>query len=196
MKDLPDFSPLPSPLGAIIDLREAGDGRILIGNQTKRVEELSAAIEEALESTSIDIKLLEKIRGRVMFARSLCFGRFAGVALRALNASIGGGSFQVGRGAVRGIVPELRDALRVLAHAVRASPARMIAVTYDAPAIIFTDGACEPGGDGMIASIGGVLIDTASGLYCFLPRTCPRRPSAHCARTRRTQSAPSRFWPS
>lgn len=165
LKDLPDFSATPAPLGAVFDLSSAGDGDIRIGNKPERAEEMSKAILEFVASDMQDHKLLEKIRGRILFARSLCFGRFAGCALRALNRACG--TLAARSGQPDFDAGELRQALLTLADAVAFSPARLVRVVYHAPVCVFTDGAIEPEGLHVHASIGGVIVDRASGIFWY-----------------------------
>ena len=85
LKPLPGFSQKPEPLGAVVDLTSAHAGEVHVGNRPARVSELGAAIEEFLSADVVDPKVLERIRGRILFSRSLCFGRFAGAALQNIN---------------------------------------------------------------------------------------------------------------
>ena len=172
LKPLPEFSQVPEPLGAILDLREAKAGTIVISNQAKRIKELVTAIEDIRAQKVVDGKLLEKIRGRILFCRSLCFGRFAAMALRILNAECAGGAH--GRGQRRALSDDCSQALALLARAVRDGPPRRVLVAHSEPLLLFSDGACEPAGrqagstaDAVDGTIGGVLLDRVSGRYLF-----------------------------
>ena len=66
-------------------MRDAHDGIIRVGNRPERSEEMVAAIDECLATVVLDIRRLQKLRGRILFARSPCYGRFAASALRALQ---------------------------------------------------------------------------------------------------------------
>ena len=165
LKPLPGFSSTPEPLGAILDLRSAKAGEIVISNQAKRVDELVAAIAEVQGQDDVDLKVLEKIRGRVLFCRSLCFGRFAALALRTLNVVCASGP--QGRGQRRVLTDDCKQALGLLARAVQHGPPRRVLVAYAEPMLLFTDGACEPRRGEVEGTIGGVLLDPASGLFLF-----------------------------
>ena len=62
---------------------------------------------------------------------------------------------------------ECRRALMLLARAVREGPPRRVMVSCDSPVVLFTDGACEPRGDLVEGTIGGVLLDLATGAFFF-----------------------------
>ena len=86
LKPLPGFAEEPAPLGAVLDLREAICGEIIAKNRPERVAELVTDITEFTESPEVSLTRLLKLRGRISFSRSLCFGRCAASALKAGNA--------------------------------------------------------------------------------------------------------------
>lgn len=138
-----------------------------MGNRPERSEEMVAAIDECLATDVLDIRRLQKLRGRILFARSLCYGRFAASALRALNAHCSPGSSPTSRLRSAGLPQELREALATLAKAVRLTPPRMIRVSYAKPVLLFSDGAFEVIDGVARAGIGGLILDAATGQYVF-----------------------------
>ena len=156
LKELPAFSAEPCPLGARFGLSQAHRGSIEVGNKPSRVEDLCSLIDEICAADCVDGKTLERIRGRLLFARSLCYGRFGGLALRVLNLSCAAAAAAPNRAVPHAQRAELRRALCLLRPAVTAAPARLVRVCLHKPVLIFTDGAYE---DDVHMTIGGVLLD-------------------------------------
>ena len=153
LKPLPGFSSTFSPLGAVVELDGARNGDIVIGNKKERIEDVLSEISEILGQNSLDTKRLAKLRGRLLFARSLCFGRFGGCALRALNSALAS-SFTL-RSPSAPLDPTLRAALGYLADTLSQAPRRTVHINYKPAIILFTDGSLEEN----FAGIGAVLID-------------------------------------
>lgn len=167
LKALPDFSPTPQPLGARLDLSMANSGTITIGNRPERTAELVKNIDEAVTSSTADRKALERLRGRILFSRSLCFGRFAALALHQLNVACSCLSASSTRSAVRPLSDDLKAALRALSAAVAGSPMRIVRVAYHYPLVLFTDGAFEGTEGAFSGTLGGVLFDPGAGDVLF-----------------------------
>ena len=156
LKELPGWSTEPLPLGARLDLGRASAGEIVVGNRPKRTEELVAAIAEVVGGAPCTRKQLEKLRGRILYGRSLCFGRFAALALKQLNvAVVTAPSRAGGQPASR----DLASALRVLAAALQGTPPRTIRVHHHRPFVLFSDGAFEGSPGSYVATLGAVLLD-------------------------------------
>ena len=124
LKDTPGFSAQPAPLGAVLDLERAHFGEARVQNKPERVEELSAALASLLRQPDCPAQLLPKLRGRLMFARSLCFGRFGAAALRTLNEACGD------RGRVPLLTEGLKQALSNLRDFVVTAPPRAIRLAH------------------------------------------------------------------
>ena len=116
-----------------MDLSSASSGTITIGNRPERAAEIAKAIHSFLDGDDFDGRLLAKLRGRILFARSLCFGRFAGVALRALNVACAALAASARRTLPPPVAQDLRRALVILAAAITGSPARQVRVSYCLP---------------------------------------------------------------
>ena len=162
LKPLNEFGEESAPLGAILDLSRCREGVAVLRNTEARVRELVTAIEGVGAEGVISGDLIPKLRGRLLFSRSLCFGRFGGNALRALGSACSSGRRQI---IVEG---ELARALFDLRkHLLEASP-REVRLQHDAPPILLTDGSFEPGPAGRpIGGIGAVLLDPADGSYLY-----------------------------
>ena len=128
------------------------------------MREIVEAIDEAGSADSVPASLLPKLRGRLLFARSLAFGRFGGDSLRSLGAAIQhGGSTVVVRG-------QLARALFNLRQYLLQSRPREIRVAHPAAPLIFVDGAFEPrSSGGHRGGIGGILLDPATRIFEFFP---------------------------
>ena len=157
----------PAPLGAVVDLRRAGEGLICIRNKPSRVLEIASSIDTVLATRAPDPKHLERIRGRLLFASTALMGRVGGMALRALTAACTCGGARQGRPLPSDVVDELHAGLRLLKFALVQGPPREIHVGLTAPALVFTDGTLEglPGQE--VASIGGVLVDPRAGAMAY-----------------------------
>ena len=127
------------------------------------MREIVASIEEAGAADEVDSDLLPRLRGRLLFSRSLAFGRCGGVAIRALGEAIRAGPGR--RIVIRG---ELARALWTLRrHLLEARPREIRCVHSTAP-LLFFDGAFEPlPGGGNLGSVGGILLDPHDQAYEF-----------------------------
>ena len=119
------------PLGAAIDLSEAQSGKITVGNKASRAKELVDAISAVIREGYVDDQSLKRLRGRLMFSRSLCYGRLAGCALRALNTACT--EHGARRRERRPLSSPLRSALSTLVEVMLQAPAWLVSVTYQHP---------------------------------------------------------------
>ena len=162
LKELPDFAAESSPLGAVLDLSRCRDGLAVIRNKPSRVAEIVESINAAGSAAMVPADLLPRIRGRLLHARSLSFGRCGGDALRALGVAIQGVGSRV---AVKGWLAHTLFNLR--RHLLEARP-REIRVSHPSPPLLFVDGAFEPDEvQGHVGSIGGILLDPIDFTYSF-----------------------------
>lgn len=166
LKPLADFAPELSPLGAVLDLGRCREGVAIIRNKESRVKELVAAIDAAGSAAAVPADLLPRLRGRLLFARSLAFGRCGGDALRALGDVIQMGGRTV---LVKGQLA--RSLYNLRRHLVGARP-REVRVAHPAPPLLFVDGAFETDSAGNPqGSIGGVLLDPLDAAFEFFRMT-------------------------
>ena len=125
-------------------------------------------IDRFVASDMTSRRLLEKLRGGILFARSLCFGRFAGCALRTLNRHCAVSFVASVRKAGHADDEELREVLPLLSRAVWESPPREVSVKYSTPVLLATDGAFDELSCGVArAGVGGILIDRAAHTFCY-----------------------------
>ena len=164
LKDLPGFSELFHPLGATIDLSQAAAGKIVVGNKQERVDNLISDMSAVISTGTVEQKALLRLRGRLLFARSLCFGRFGACALRALNRSCSPTPFPTAPTDAR----YLTDALYLLRETLAEAPSRCVPVAYEPPVLLFTDGACEVCNGAITGTIGAVLLDPRESKYEFI----------------------------
>ena len=156
MKPLPPFMAKASCLGAVFDLTEAEHGLIYVGNRAERVDELVRACAGFLEDDDYLATDLEKMRGRLLIAHSLCYGRFAACALRAINKVIA----ETGPAKSQKVTAcdELRAALAALMANIAIARPRAVHVKHRRPILLLTDGAFEEDGGKPTATVGGVLL--------------------------------------
>ena len=98
------------------------------------------------------------MRGRLGFARAQLFGKIGGPALRLLTLFSDGVDDGIEFREV------LLTALGMLCELLVAARPRQIPVSFASPLVLFTDGACEPVGDGLLVTIGAVLIGKSKDL--------------------------------
>jgi hypothetical protein len=162
LKPLSEFGALSEPLGAVLDLSRCREGLAVLKNRDARVQEIVSSIEALGAEGSISGDLIPRLRGRLLFSRSLCFGRFGGNALRALSSACAAGRRKL---VVEG---ELARALFDLRSHLLESKPREIRLCHDQCPILLTDGAFEPGPDGRaVGGIGAVLLDPVDRSYFF-----------------------------
>ena len=118
------FAVRAGPLVALVDLSDAEFRTVRVGNRSSLAEEVSEMIDCFVVSYMNSRRLLEKLHGRILFARSLCFGRFAGCALRTLNfvTSV--------RKASDADDEELREVLSLLSRAIWGSTRSISEIQY------------------------------------------------------------------
>ena len=168
LKPLPGFSARPTPLGAVIGLERAEFGEVTIANRPVRTQELAGDLRTIGAAAELPLQPMLKLRGRLLFARSLCFGRFATRALRAVNHFCAVTEGVHGKPAPQQAVDDVRGALQLLASVVTtAPPPRRLCTAYPSPVMLFTDAAFEPAATHGRLSLGGVVLDVDTGLYEF-----------------------------
>ena len=136
-------------------------------NKPGRIEALTKDIADFNAAGRFSFKQALHLRGRVLFARSVCYGRFGAGALRALNQAIAEAA------SARGVLSShvrlhVRSALCNLASAVAAAPQKCLPIRHPTPIHVFTDGACEPAGGILEGTVGAVLIDYAHRRFEYI----------------------------
>ena len=142
------FEKLFLSLGVQIDFRNAADNVILLRPKEGRIPSIIEIVKEVLGRGKLDFKEALSIKGKLQFAEGQLFYRVTATICRLLSrwASTGGS---------RPLTEEMRVALSSIEPALSVAGPRLIEPTSEEPpALIWTDGACEPDG----TTIGGVLL--------------------------------------
>ena len=154
--------------GSALDLTDCTGGTAMPSNKPARVKELVTAIDALPTGAPLRPRDMERLRGRLLFSRSLCFGRFGGSALRAVSRACCPlrPAFRVTQG--------LAQALSNLKLYLVRAPPRLIRVAHRRPPLLFSDGSAEPTENRqIIAQIGAVLLDPVDGFYGFFRMVIP-----------------------
>ena len=101
LKELPDFSSAPEPLGAVLHLGACDQGTATLANRPARTAEIVSCIDAMLASGRVEAGALRRLRGRLLHARAQCFGRFGGPALAALGGCCVMEAFEMNRSCLR-----------------------------------------------------------------------------------------------
>ena len=150
------FSCAAETLGVVLDTSDPSMASIFIANKPERATMLEQSLGRILASGRLETKELPSLLGKLRFADAQLLGRTGRLALSDLRA------LSDRTGAVE-VTESQANALAVLRARLLASRPRAIATSPpSSPVIIFTDGACEPSGDGFDTGVGGVI---------FIPRT-------------------------
>ncbi|CAE7739579.1 unnamed protein product [Symbiodinium sp. CCMP2592] len=156
-------------LGVTVDLSCEDLSEVRVRNREVKCCEVAASVDEVLERGAIRSAEIASLFGRIQFLEGQLLGRMGRLALSELRSlGTSGGILKLG-GSERHAFQNLRE--RLLHGPPRAISAR----PPGANVIVFTDGACEPEGDSMLCSIGGVLYVESSGKWatrhfgCRLP---------------------------
>jgi hypothetical protein len=143
-------------LGVVLDMNSLAHGDIVVSNKQDRVQEISEAIGNVLDSGKCMRPMAANLRGRMQYASNQIFGRVALSLLAELSQHQFHSSSPF-------ISVELREALvwfRVLILTER--PRTLSLLGERKPVFIFSDGACE--GDRFNnVTVGAVLFDAANG---------------------------------
>ena len=106
-------------LGAVLDLTRADCGEIIVKN--KGPKELLNLSRLSLSLQSPPKSMLLKVRGQILFSRSLCFGRFPASALKAVNACCAAADACRQKRVQEPLVGDLHAAMLLLAKVLRDS---------------------------------------------------------------------------
>ena len=117
------------------------------------MEELKEFVDMVTAAGSISAQDARRFRGRFVFSRSQVFGRVGAPALRLL------GDFAEGRSNRAHSADILKVILGMLLEVLIVSPPRKINASMPMPALVFVDGACEPGRELPCVGVGACLFD-------------------------------------
>ena len=163
-----DFSMTTDLLGVTVDLSDESMDVVKVGNKLERKKDLSSALNEIIASRKLNPLQIPALFGRLQFAESQILGRAGGLALKFLR------KLENTNHKCVTLDEEQVQMFSFLHKRLNHSKPRCISTRTThacAPAVIFTDGAYEPGceqeGVSGTASIGGVLYyKDGSGYSC------------------------------
>ena len=155
-KELP-FDVKTEMLGVVLDLSQSNSSVVKVANKPSRMQELSKALRDIIDVGKVETRRLPSLFGRALFVESQFMGsagRLALVELRNLERSK----------ATSVVVSETQiEAFNVLLERYESAAPRTLKVgVTQLPCVVYTDGACEPDGDDVRCTIGGVLFDPAN----------------------------------
>ena len=150
-KDNP-FSGICKVLGLEYNLEETKLGTLIIKNTAKRIEDVSAEIDRALEENFLSSKDGERLRGRLNFMESQLFGKLSQQAFRGLSRHVlaGGGKLSTAS----------RVHLQFLKDRISKGKPRKVTTSLEDTMHIFVDACHEPGAP-QPAGLGGNLINSS-----------------------------------
>ena len=150
-KDNP-FSGICKVLGLEYNLEETKLGTLIIKNTAKRIEDVSAEIDRALEENFLSAKDGERLRGRLNFMESQLFGKPSQQAFRGLSRHVlaGGGKLSTAS----------RVHLQFLKDRISKGKPRKVTTSLEDTMHIFVDACHEPGAP-QPAGLGGNLINSS-----------------------------------
>ena len=151
------FAQVFKGLGVVFDLRQFCDGFLSVLNTDQRIQEICNAINKIICEDCLSPSLALQLAGRIGFAASQLFGRIGSSAMWQLRS-------RAHRSRGGRLAPELRLALVGWVSALTEAPPRYVPLAVASlPAVLFTDGFCDPITGR--AGAGAVLLDAATGTF-------------------------------
>ena len=178
-----DFAASFSALGALVDFSPLAElDRFHVCNKPDRVAQLDEIIRDIVRSKKLPRQVALSLRGKLIYADSNVFGKAIRSALAPISLRADS------KNEVIAMSPDDLAAMAWIADKLHTAEPRRVFLADDLPPIlIYTDGACEPSGDGdyPITTMGGVMFDpvTAETLHfgCHVPRFLVERWSSNGA---------------
>ena len=147
-----DFSSEFGALGVRVSFAQFSAGEVRFANTPGRVEELQQALEALLLDRKAPAKLLERLRGRMLYAGGQLFGRLAKLCVQALR------SCKVAGGLVS---EEAAEAIALYLDLLVKGPPRIVSNVTSKPVYLFTDAAYEGFPGSQRCGMGGILFDSS-----------------------------------
>ena len=156
-KKAAQFDKVFGSLGVVFDLSLITKGTFSLNHTEMRRTELAEVIAGILSDGCFTGKMIERLRGRMLWFENFVCGRQANVLVARLGKFVSGAKFSQ-------LLPlELKDTLKQLLERVQKSTPIEISTRLFSTWICFTDGACEKR-----SSVGAVLVDpTGKAVYTF-----------------------------
>ena len=150
-KNLP-FSERFKALGIEVNCEDWLNGRVLFANTEKRISELVATIDSALQRGWMSKQEALVLRGRMQFAKAQMWGRSAKICLTAVTA-------HAYSDAGPALSEHSKSALSLFRACLQNARPREITAQWDVPLYIFTDASFSPDSSDWPGGLGGVLVD-------------------------------------
>ena len=149
-KKAPPYAPVFNMLGPQMDLTCSHERRISVGHTDSRRSELVDFLQGILGQGSLEPRVFERLRGRMVFFEGFLFGRVPNRAVRTLSDACKNATSAVH------LNRELETSIRVLVDRVQCATPLIIQPCSKETWILFTDGACEP--EKCWGGVGAVLL--------------------------------------
>ena len=144
-----DWSAEFDALGVVFDLTDAMSGVVRIGNTDRRKEEIIAKLNDVCSKRTLTQKEAIRLRGRMQFAETQCFGRLGRTLLKLVTSHAYSGSMFVSK--------RLRGALLDFAVLLRDTRPRLIGAISCRSFMLLTDAFYDPG-ESPAAGLGGTIL--------------------------------------
>ena len=156
-------------LGVRLDFSDGVGKEVRVANRPEKAKEVADAIRAVLKLHVLRLREAPSLFGRIQFTEGQLMGRQSRLALADLRALVEhSGDVQ--------LTPSMNAALcQLLARLERGLPRSFTVCPPPGITLVFTDGACKQGPDGLVATVGGVLYHWDAGAWhtryfgCKLP---------------------------
>ena len=164
-----DFARAADCLGVRLDFSDDSGAEVRVANRPEKAGEVAEAIRAVLKSRVLRPREAPSLFGRIQFTEGQLMGRQGRLALADLRTLVRQADDVQ-------LTPSMDAALcQLLARLERGLPRSFAVCPQPGIVHVFTDGACEQGSDGLVASVGGVMYYWESGSWhtryfgCQLP---------------------------
>ena len=147
-KDKP-FSAVADMLGVRVDSSAIGMDKVLVCKKPERSRDLADSVSRVLSSGCVEPRSIPALFGRLQFAEAQILGRQGKLAMSCLRSVEKFSHCHVLDSSEVAAFEELRKRLT------QGRPRELVVCPQGSIRILFTDGACEPSGDEVLASVGG-----------------------------------------
>lgn len=159
---LQPFDTSSNVLGVNVDFGQTSSDKVLIGNKSGRIEEVTVALTKVLENGTLTSRECSRLLGRLQYVDSFVMGRDGKLALTELRNNVRSDSKLIH------LSPEARESLALMLRRLGEGKPRELPCSHEKqPVLLFTDGASE----GDINTIGGLLFADGGFRYfsCHVP---------------------------
>jgi len=153
-------------LGAVVDLSEMPQGKIMVRNKPARLSDIAQLVNAIPDKQKVPQSLIETLRGRLLYAAGHTFGKCTQLAVQLIAKATRSGPLVLLDERTKQVI---RSALEMLQ---RSGPRVVAGWSGTKPILIFTDGACEQ--EGLKVTHGAVLADFFEGRFLYFGDDIPR----------------------